>query len=193
MLRATQLTRLRRHRRGLATRAAARELYRRLSVILAQLSLLGEVSDVFQWSTRKNASQINGSPSTACLDAWYVPRLALPTSPPIRAVDDRATSLLAHLALLELHATPHTAEIDGHHAIKVFSGSISGLRNHVLNTGIAESGIKPPERGDRLLDHRFYLSVIRYVATDSECFVPLGGEFLGRRADGLLIAVRQHY
>jgi len=165
VLRATQLTPLPRHRRGLATRAAARELYRRFSVILAQLSLLGEVSDVFfQWSTRKNASQINGSPSTACLDAWYVPRLALPTS-----------------------------EIDGHHAIKVFSGSISGFRNHVLNTGIVVSCIKPPERGDRLLDHRFYLRVIRYVATDSECFVPLGGEFLGRRADGLLIAVRQHY
>jgi ABC transporter substrate binding protein len=39
----------------------------------------------------------------------------------------------------------------------------------------------------------FYLSIIRYVATDSESFVPLGGEFLGRRAHGLLIAIRQHY
>jgi hypothetical protein len=90
--------------------------------------------------------------------------------------------LLAHLAQLKLHATPHAAEIDGHDAIKVFSGSISGFRNNVLNTGIVVSCIKAPELGDRLLDHRFYLSIIRYVATDSESFVPLRGEILGSTA-----------
>ena len=49
----------------------------------------------------------------------------------------RHRCLLAHLAQLELHATPHTAEINGHHAVKVFSGSVSGFRNNVLNAGIA--------------------------------------------------------
>src|SRR5207302_6430994 len=37
-----------------------------------------------------------------------------------RTVDDRATSLLAHLAQLELHASPDTTEIDGHHSVIVF-------------------------------------------------------------------------
>src|SRR5215213_2989653 len=44
-----------------------------------------------------------------------------------RAVDDRATSLLAHLTQLELHAAPYTTEIDGHHPVVIFPGSIGGF------------------------------------------------------------------
>src|SRR5215472_12296904 len=90
-----------------------------------------------------------------------------------RAVDDRATSLLAHLAQLKLHATPHTPEVDGHHTVKVLAGSISGFRNNILNAGIVVSCIKPPEGGDGLFNHCLHLSVISHIALDSHCFVAL--------------------
>src|SRR5437016_9202971 len=77
-----------------------------------------------------------------------------------RAVDDSATSLLEHLAQLELHATPHAAEIDGHHAVKVFPGSISSLCDNILNAGIVVGCIEPSKGSARPLDPRFHLSVI---------------------------------
>ncbi len=58
-----------------------------------------------------------------------------------RAVDDRAVSLLAHLAPLELRATPYTTEVDGHHSVKIFSRSVSGLRNNILNASVIVGGI----------------------------------------------------
>ena len=98
-----------------------------------------------------------------------------------RAVDDSATSLLAHLPQLELHATPYTTEIDGHHSVKIFSSSISSFRNNILNASIVVGCIQPAEIGDSLLNHCFDLSVISYIAMDSECFVTLGSQFLGCR------------
>ena len=110
-----------------------------------------------------------------------------------RTVDDRATSLLAHLAQLELHASPDTTEIDGHHSVIVFPGSISGLRNNILNAGIVVGRIQPAESGDGLLNHCFHLSVISDVAMDSECLVTVGRQFLGCRLHCLLIPVRQRH
>src|SRR5439155_15986139 len=101
-------------------------------------------------------------------------------------------SLLEHLAQLELHATPHTAQIDGHHAVKVFPGSISSLCDNILNAGIVVGCIEPPESSDRPLDHSFHLSIISYVAADGECFMPLSRQFLGDRTRALLVRSGQH-
>jgi hypothetical protein len=49
--------------------------------------------------------------------------------------------LLAHLAQLELRATPYTTEVDGHHSVKIFSRSVSGLRNNILNASVIVGGI----------------------------------------------------
>jgi hypothetical protein len=59
-----------------------------------------------------------------------------------------------------------------------------------LYTGVIERRIQATEGGYSLLDHCRYLSVISYVATDRECFVTLGSQFLGGRTHGLLIPVR---
>src|SRR5262245_26221559 len=110
-----------------------------------------------------------------------------------RAVDDRATSLLAHLAQLKLHATPHAAEVDGHHTVKVFPGSISSFRNNILNAGIVVSCIKSPEGSDSLFDHCLHLSVISHIALDRQSFVALGSQCLGRRAHCSSIPVRKRH
>src|SRR5260221_11821367 len=79
-----------------------------------------------------------GEPQHAVLGGLVCPALGTAhQSSNGRAVDDSATSLAEHLAQLELHATPYPAEIDRHHAVKVFPGSVSGFRNNVLKPGIA--------------------------------------------------------
>jgi hypothetical protein len=94
-----------------------------------------------------------------------------------RAVDDGAASLLAHPAQLVLHTAPDATEVDGRHPVKILSGLIGCFRNDILDSGIVVGCIQPAESGDRLLNHCFYLSVISYVATNSECFVTPGNEF----------------
>ncbi len=91
-----------------------------------------------------------------------------------RAVDDSAASLLEHLAQLELHATPYTAQIDGHHAVKIFPGGLGSFCDNILNAGIVVGCIEPSECSNRPLDHCFHLSVVRDVAVDGEGSVPLG-------------------
>ena len=73
---------------------------------------------------------------------------------------------------------------------RLFSGLIRGFRNNILNAGIIVGCIQAAESGHGLLNHCFHLGVISYVATDRECFVTLGGQFLGGRTHCLLIPVR---
>src|SRR5258708_4248640 len=90
-----------------------------------------------------------------------------------RAIDDGSASLLAHLLQLELHATPHTAKIDRHHPVVIVTGRIGSFSKDVLNAGIVVGCIELSKSRDSLLNHCFYLSVIRYVTTDRQCLVPV--------------------
>src|SRR5438034_5727861 len=90
-----------------------------------------------------------------------------------RAVDDGAISLLEHLAMLDLHAPHHTAQIDRNHAVKVFSGSIGCFHSNILDAGIVVGRIELPKRRYGLLNHAFYLSIVSDVAVDGKCVVPL--------------------
>src|SRR5215831_10260405 len=139
-------------------------------------------------------SRALGEPNHAVLGGLVCSAFGAPhQSANRRAVDDRATSLLAHLAQLKLHATPHATEVDGHHTVKVFPGSISGFRNNILNAGIVVSCIKPPEGSDSLFNHCLHLSVISYIALDSQCFVALASQFLGCRAHCFSIPIRKRH
>src|SRR5216683_3894600 len=108
-----------------------------------------------------------------------------------RAVDDCTTTLLEHLAKLELHATPHSAQIDRNHPVKVFPCRFGGLRNDILDAGIVVGGIQPAESSDGPFDHRFHLSVVGYVAWNSECLVSADGQLLRRSTYGLFVRVGQ--
>jgi hypothetical protein len=70
---------------------------------------------------------------------------------------------------------------------------IAITRKDILNTGIVVGCVEPAKFRYGLLNHVFDLSVIRYIAKDSECFVSFGLQFLGRSMDGLLVPVRQHH
>src|SRR5438874_1932700 len=110
-----------------------------------------------------------------------------------RAIDDGSASLLAHLLQLELHATPHAAEIDRHHPVVIVTGRISSVCKDILNAGIVVGCIELSESGDSLLNHCFHLGVIRNVTTDRQCLVTLSSQFFGCGMHGLLIPVRQHH
>src|SRR5947208_16618012 len=62
-----------------------------------------------------------------------------------RAINDGATSLLAYLLQLKLHATPYTAQIDRHHPVVVVSGRISSLCEGILNAGIVVAASSCPK------------------------------------------------
>jgi hypothetical protein len=36
---------------------------------------------------------------------------------------------------------PYTTEVDGHHSVKIFSRSVSGFRNNILNASVIVGGI----------------------------------------------------
>jgi len=67
-----------------------------------------------------------------------------------RATDYGTACLFAHLSQLELHATPYTAEIDPHHPVVIFPGSISSLGENILNAGVIVGDIQPAEGGCRI-------------------------------------------
>src|SRR3974390_2558933 len=60
-----------------------------------------------------------------------------------RAIDDGSTSLFAHMLQLELHAAPHTAQVDPHHAVVIFPRRISSFDENILNAGIVVRRIEP--------------------------------------------------
>jgi hypothetical protein len=91
-----------------------------------------------------------------------------------RAIDYTAASLLPHLLKFELHATPDTAEVDSHHSVVVFRRGISRIRKDILNAGVVVGCIEVPKGRDRLMNHRFHLSVVGNVATDGKCFMASG-------------------
>jgi hypothetical protein len=97
--------------------------------------------------------------------------------------------LLAHLTQLELHASPYTTKIDGHDSVKILSGSISGLRDNILNAGVIVGSIQLAESGDSLLNHCFYLRVVSNVAMNGDRFVTLVGEFCRCGTHRLLIPI----
>src|SRR5205814_313990 len=102
-------------------------------------------------------SRALGEPKHSMLGGVVDPALGTShKTPKRRAIDDGATSLLAHLLQLKLHATPYTAEIDRHHPVVIFSGRISGLCEDILNAGIVVGRIEPPEGRDSLTNHGLY-------------------------------------
>ena len=111
-----------------------------------------------------------------------------PNTPSLRRVDDGATSLPAHLLQFELHAAPYSAEIDRHHPIVVFPGSISSLCEDILNVGVVVGRIEASKSGDRLFRHCFHLRLIGHITADGKCLMNL--KLPGRRLRGLLIPVR---
>src|SRR5438105_6665388 len=60
------------------------------------------------------------------------------------AVDDRATSLGAHLTQLVFHAAPDAAEIGRDGAIEFVAAGVGGLHGRSLHAGIVERRIQPP-------------------------------------------------
>src|SRR5262249_21341283 len=127
-----------------------------------------------------------------CLEAWYVPRLAPPTSPPI---DEQLT--IAPLPCVRIWRSSNFMQRHTPRRLMDITrskpGSISGFRNNILNAGIVVSCIKPPEGSDALSNHCLHLSVISHIALDSQCFVALSSQFLCRRADCFSIPIRKHH
>src|SRR5260370_4133960 len=78
-----------------------------------------------------------------------------------------AAALGTHLAQFELHATPDTTEINGHHPVIIFSSIIRRFSPNALHALIVVSCIQAAESGDSLLNHSFHPSVISYVAMDA--------------------------
>src|SRR5258708_14637963 len=114
-------------------------------------------------------------------------------TPKRRAIDDGSTSLLPHLLQFELHATPYTAEIDPHHPVVIFSGSISSLCEDILNTGIVVGRIDASEGGDRLFHHCFHLRVLAHVTAVGQSLITFIGKLLSPGLRGFLIPIRQHH
>lgn len=79
--------------------------------------------------------------------------------------------MFTHMLQFELHATPYTLEVDGHHPVVIVSGRVRSLCEHILNAGIVVSCIEPPERGDRLFHHCLHLRVIGNVIADGQCLM----------------------
>src|SRR5258708_18494477 len=100
-------------------------------------------------------------------------------SPKRGTIDDGSTSLFAHLLQLELPATPYTLEVDPHHPVVVFPGSISSLCENILNAGIVVSRVEPAESSDRLFHHSLHLRVVGHVTADGQCLMTFIGKLLG--------------
>src|SRR5216684_347926 len=121
-----------------------------------------------------------------------MPRAAYKTSKR-RAIHDGPASLLAHLLQLELHTTPDPAEIDRHHPVVIVTGRIGSFCKDILYAGIVVGCIELSESGDSLLNHCFYLGVIRHVTADGPRLIALASDLFGCGLHRLLIPVRQHH
>jgi hypothetical protein len=110
-----------------------------------------------------------------------------------RAIDDRTTSLFAHLLQLELHATPFATEIDPHDAVVIFTGSVGRFCKNILHTRIVIGRIEPTKGFDHSRDHGFNLPIIGDIAADGDGLVPLGSQFIGRGTRGGLVPVGQRH
>src|SRR6266487_5056496 len=77
-----------------------------------------------------------------------------------RAIDNGAAALPEHLAQLLLHATPHTAQVDRHHAIPLVAADVSRFDTALHEARLLECGVQPPEADHRSFDHRCHLIVI---------------------------------
>ena len=97
------------------------------------------------------------------------------------AVDDRATSLGAHLTQLVFHAAPDAAEIDRDGAIEFVAAGVGGLHGRSLHAGIVERRIQPTEGGHRLVEHGLDLRFIGHVAANRHRFVTCGEQLLCSR------------
>src|SRR5437868_13911871 len=84
-----------------------------------------------------------------------------------RVVDDRAASLLTHLAQLVFHAVPDAAQIDPVHALEFFAADISHFHGRRLYAGVVERGIEATKGGYRLRDHRCYFSFASDIAANA--------------------------
>jgi len=132
-----------------------------------------------------------GEPNYSVLGGVVDPTLGTSHKSPKRGtIDDGSTSLFAHLLELELHATPYTLEVDPHHPVVVFPGSISGLCENILNAGVVVSRVEPPESSDRLFHHSLHLRVVGHVTADGQCLMTFIGKLLGCGLRVFLIPVR---
>ena len=104
-------------------------------------------------------------------------------------VDDRAASLLTHLAQLILHAVPDAAQIDSVYAIEFFAAGISQFHGRRLYAGVVERRIEATEGRYSLRNHRCYLSFVRDIAKDANRFVAGSDEFFCRRPNRILIHI----
>ena len=104
-------------------------------------------------------------------------------------IDDRATSLRQHLAKFALHAVPHAAQIDVHHALEFVVAGFQKRGSLGIHAGIVEGCVEPPIGADGALDHRIDLSGIGHVTGDTDGVVTRCAQALGRLADHLLVTI----
>src|SRR5215207_7268109 len=88
-------------------------------------------------------------------------------TPERRAVNDGAATLLPHLPELMLHAGPDAPEIDRIHTIEVLGRLVRCVARRDLNAGVVEGHVEPAEASNRAVDHRGDLSLVRYIAGNS--------------------------
>jgi hypothetical protein len=97
--------------------------------------------------------------------------------------------LLAHLPQFELHAAPFAAKIDSHDAVVILTSRVCCLREDILDASIVVGRVELAEGRDRLADHGFDLFIIADVAADRDGLVALGGQFIRRGTNRLLVPV----
>ena len=108
------------------------------------------------------------------------------------AVDYGAAALRAHVAKLVLHAGPHTAKIDGVHAIEVLGRLIGRVTRRNLDAGIVERHVQAAEAGDSAFHHRGGLRLVRHIAGDAHRLVPCQFQLVGGGTQRRLVDIGEH-
>jgi hypothetical protein len=85
-----------------------------------------------------------------------------------RAVHDHAAALGAHVAQFVFHAGPNAAQVDGVDPIEALGRLVRCIARRRLDAGIVVGHVEPAEGGDRPLDHRGDLVLVRHVASHGQ-------------------------
>jgi len=110
-----------------------------------------------------------------------------------RAVHDRPTALLAHLAQLVLHARPDAAQVDGGDAVEAVGQFVGRVSERQHDAGVVEGHVEPAELADGAIDERADLILVGDIACDAQDPMALGTQLVGRGAQRLLVDIGEHH
>src|SRR4051812_20179734 len=91
-----------------------------------------------------------------------------------------------------LHAGPDAPEIDRIHTIEVLGRLVRCVARRDLNAGVVEGHVEPAEASNRAVDHRGDLSLVRYIAGNSNRLMTRRGQRVGRCTQAFLVDVGEH-